>query len=344
LPNYTFHIKHLFFILLLLGNTSKSFSKDTLYFYNKAILVGELKKITLGKIQFDADGVGIVNIKVDKVKTFRADTRSFRVETTDKQLMYGKIEESAMQGFISIINENSRKEININHISSLSAFGNQLATRISGRAGAGYSYARSTQIGRLNLNGTTKYVTSKSEFNFDGSMMVTTDSVTTFREREQAVLSGIFYLNNQLYTGINISYQRNRELGLKSRLQQGLGVGYKLIQKQKADARAITGFVLNTEENYSNVRSSLYEWVLQGKFDFFSFSDPNIVLSTTQTAFVSLSQKGRHRFDGDLSLNWELIKDFSLNFSFYYNYDSKSPANGKSKIDYGFVSGLSYSF
>src|SRR5688572_22346055 len=60
---------------------SQSQSKDTLYFYNKAKIVGELLQIRLGRIEFDADNIGVVKIKNTKVESIHATSRNFRVET-----------------------------------------------------------------------------------------------------------------------------------------------------------------------------------------------------------------------------------------------------------------------
>ena len=102
--------------------------------------------------------------------------------------------------------------------------------------------------------------------------------------------------------------------------------------------------MLNQEQAFSNQRNILFEWVVQTNYTLFSFSKPNLTISTAQTFFLNLSQKGRIRWDGDLSVNWELVSDLSLKTSFYHNYDKKSPATLMPRLDYGFVAGLSYEF
>jgi hypothetical protein len=328
----------------MIGMTAVAFSSDTLYFYNGNLLIGELKKIELGKIQFDADGVGVVNIKYDKIRTLKADKHSYRIETADQRLFYGTIDTSFQWGYVTIYQGGEPYSVQLAAISTLSTFEKRISAMLKGKLGVGYSYARASRIGRFNLNAETRLASRSTELLFSGNSMITRDSVETYREREQMQLSGLYWLKNRWYAGCNITYQRNRELGLKSRWQQGVGIGYKFLQRKQLNAKSITGIVFNSEQNYADVRNTFFELAFQTKFNFFSFSEPNINLGTTQTFYASLSQRGRYRLDGDLSLDWELFKDFTLNLSFYHNYDSRSPGTDQARLDYGFVMGISYNF
>jgi hypothetical protein len=84
--------------------------------------------------------------------------------------------------------------------------------------------------------------------------------------------------------------------------------------------------------------------MFQGNYDLFSFAKPNMTLSFVESVFASLTETNRIRLDGNISFDYEIISDFSINFQFYHNYDSRSPATGKPNIDYGFVAGLRYEF
>ena len=62
----------LFFILYTCSAvllTAKAQLKDTLHFYNSSKLVGELLNIRLGRVEFDADGVGVVKIKNKEIES-----------------------------------------------------------------------------------------------------------------------------------------------------------------------------------------------------------------------------------------------------------------------------------
>ena len=128
------------------------------------------------------------------------------------------------------------------------------------------------------------------------------------------------------------------------RFQEGLAFGRKFLVRRNQQAILLTGIAINQERNLEGVASNNTEVVLQANYDLFSFEEPNLIISIVQTGYFSVTDKGRVRYDGNASSNWELISDFYLNLQFYHNYDTKSPETGEPNIDYGFVIGISYKF
>jgi hypothetical protein len=338
-------IRYSLWLVIMIGVIqANAQSKDTLFFTNKSMLIGELISIKLGRIEFDGDGVGIVKVKYDKVSTIQASKHYFRIETVQRDIIPGFIEASVNRGKIIAKTAYESKEIAIGDIASMFKFGTKWSTRINGNVGAGYTYTKSSQIGRFNADGAIFYHNEKTEVELGGNMIFTSDSVTSVVERANLNLRYNYYFSKYLFGVALVNYQRNTELGLNKRWQQALALGYKFLLTRHSQGVVITGLAINREQDLKLNSTNNQEWIVQGKYNFFSFSKPNISLGTTQTLYFSLSQKGRTRYDGDINLNWELISDFSLSLNFYNNYDSKSPTTGGARSDYGFVAGLSYKF
>jgi hypothetical protein len=334
----------LWLLLITCAVYANAQSKDTLFFTNKSMLIGELISIKLGRIEFDGDGVGIVKVKYDKVSTIQASKHYFRIETVQRDIIPGFIESSVNRGKIIAKTAYDSKEIAIGDIASMFKFGTKWSTRINGNVGAGYSYTKSSQIGRFNADGSIFYHNEKTEVELGGNMIFTSDSITSVVERANLNLRYNYYFSKYLFGVALVNYQRNTQLGLNRRWQQALALGYKFLLTRHSQGLVITGLAFNREQDLKFNSTNNQEWVVQGKYNFFSFTNPNLSLATTQTCYVSLSQKSRFRYDGDITFNWELISDFSINLNFYNNYDSKSPTTGGARSDYGFVAGLSYKF
>jgi len=209
---------------------------------------------------------------------------------------------------------------------------------------AGYTYTKSSEIGRLNVNGTVAYNTIKGRTHIDGDLIVTYDSVNAFLERANLGLGHEHTFAPLWAAVIILKYQRNLELGLERRWQQGIGIGREFVIHKHQQAIAVGGVAINQERNQENETSNTTEAVLQIKYNLFSFAKPNVTLSFVESAFFSLTETNRTRFDGTINLEYEIISDFYINFEFYHNYDSRSPGTGESNIDYGFVAGLRYKF
>jgi len=336
--------KILLLLVVLLHAIYLVAQKDTLYLKNNSVLVGELRTFKMGKAEFDGDGIGVVNIKYDQIKTWYAQSNLFRVETTNRRLLFGKMIPSKNSGETIIKNGMSILPLKFGNIANLSAVGETISKRMEGNIGAGYTYTKSSEIGRLNMSTKVGYRTTKVETMLIGDLILTTDSVQVYRERENMRLTSFYYFDQKWQAGGILNYQRNTQLGLLSRWQVGFAGGLKLLQKQNSRATILSGLVLNKELNINQISNTLSEITVQATYDFFSFDKPNLSLSIMQKLYSGISQSGRLRSDGDIKLSWELLNNFSLSLNYFYNYDSKSPATNTPRTDFGFVAGVNYSF
>ncbi len=345
----TWNYQKLLFLIIPLflsayTSQSQSQSKDTLYFYNKTKIVGELLSVRLGRIEFDADGVGVVKIKNTKIESIHATSRSFRVEMIDGEELQGYLMRSEKPGRVVINAIVESREISIEEIANLVYFGKTLMSRVTGNVSSGFTYTKSSEIGRLNADGLIKYNTAKGQTQLDGDVIVTYDSVKSDIERGNLAFSHEHTFAPLWGAIIILKYQRNLELGLEKRWQQAFGIGRELLTNKHQQGAAIAGVAINQETNQEGVEVNTSEAMFQLNYNFFSFSSPNITLSFVESGFFSFTEKNRVRFDGDITLDYEIISDFNISFQFYHNYDSRSPATDKPNIDYGFVAGLKYKF
>jgi hypothetical protein len=333
-----------FTILILWSSTAFPQAKDTLYFYNETKIVGELLKIRLGRVEFDADGVGIVNIKNTKISSINATSRRFRIETIDGREVQGYLTRSEEPGMLLINAIDESEEIRLDEIANLVYFGKTLLSRITGNISSGFTYTKSSRIGRLNVDGLVKYNTRRGQTTLDGDMIITYDSVDAEAERANLTVSHEHTFAPLWALVILLKYQRNVELGLQRRWQQGFGIGREFLINKNQQAALIAGIAINQERNQEQVEVNNTEAMFQAKYDLYHFVKPNITISFVESAFISLSEEGRVRLDGDINLDYEIINDFYISFQFYHNVDTRSPGTGEPNGDYGFVAGLRYKF
>lgn len=332
-------------LLLTARQSTKAQVKDTVFLHNKTVLIGELKSIALGKLSIDADDVAVVSIKVIKIKTVRAATHFYRLETIHRQVFFTRIEPDTIRGHIRISSGDTTRSIALDEVANLSSFKNPKSAQWEGAVSAGYSFTRSSDIGRLNSDLTLKCITRKFEVVGQYSVIITQTDTGWTRDNENGGLSGYYYFNPRWQAVGYLNYQRNLELGLARRYQEGVGIAYALVSTGHVRLRTGTGIVFNQELNTEGVSTpTQVEIPFVNSFNFFSFSKPEMDLTSTQNLFFSLTQKGRIRHDGQIKLNWKIITDFSINLTLYDNFDSQPPGENATTLDYGIVFGLTYSF
>jgi hypothetical protein len=153
-----------------------------------------------------------------------------------------------------------------------------------------------------------------------------------------------FYFHSYWFLGSQFSYQRNIELGILRRLQQGLGLGNKLITSRYVNLILFGGAVINEETSFETEETNTLPEAMFGyRLDVFKFEKPELSISWTEVGYASLTEN-RYRIDGDLALTWEMIEDLDLNLTFYSNLDTRPPGETTLKTDFGTVIGIRFEF
>lgn len=326
---------------------SAQVKKDTLFFSNGEILIGELKQIVNGKASFDSDGIGLITIKMFKIRSAHTTISTLRIETVNNQKMYGKLQPTPTRDTVYVVDGNNRIKVPLNQINSVVAFRRSFFHRLDGNVSAGFSFSHSSAIGQLNLNSDIKYTSRWLETELTVSTLASIDSSKFTRDQQTEQLSSYYYIkSSDWFAGIALSHQSNQALSLAHRYQGVFGVGNKFLTAETINALALTGIAFSQEKSLDGVSPGGLEVDIPVvlKVDFFKFTHPNMQVTMNNAAYLSLTQSGRYRYDGNITLSWDLIKDFSLSINLYGNFDSKPIDTGSSRIDYGLVMGLTYKF
>jgi hypothetical protein len=331
-------------LLLILPFEGIAQVKDTIFFRNGDVMIGELKSISLGKIKFDDDNMDVLNIKVTQISTIQATSHIYRMQTIDGDFIYTSIK-SAADGKVRIISHGIPEEISLQAISNLVPLIGKTGALWQGSASAGYSYAKSTGIGQFNSTLSLEYLTKKFDVNLTGSAIINQTDSTVEVDNATAGLFNSYRFTSVWEANVFFLYQRNLEQGLSRRYQEGLGGGYSFISTTHLRAKAITGVVFNQEKSIEEVVTpTQVDIPFFLTFNFFRFHRPDLTVNLKENLFVGVTQKGRLRQDGQLAINFKLFNDFYLNLQFYHNYDNQPPGQNSEKLDYGVVFGVSYKF
>ncbi|HLO82850.1 MAG TPA: DUF481 domain-containing protein [Chitinophagaceae bacterium] len=319
--------------------------KDTIIMNNGMILSGEMKNLKSGKIEFDIDNISIVKVKFDKIKLIKAVSHAYRIETSDRKIYYGTIRRGDQPGTLKIESKDTTVTIPLNSVAYMTSFDNKTFRTISGYVSSGFNYARSSNSGRFNFDGALKLQTKRTYSELISSMFISQTDTSWIRDRESLALNTYYVLNPWISLGGNLKYQRNYELGLARRFQEGLGLMVNLLKHNNFQMRALSGLVINQEKSTDGVVfPTQVEIPVNFYLEFFRFSDPNISITTSQSAYFSITDAGRVRWDGDTRISWEIIDDLAFSLQFYHNFDNRPPSGHDRNWDYGTVVGLKYEF
>ena len=341
---------HRITILLLIITTeiltSSAFgqTKDTIVFYNGQVLIGDIRGGAFGEISINDRDLKILQVKQYKIRTLTTDNR-FRLETNDKQKYIGRLEKTGKDGWVNIILDNGDTLLTlITNISQIIAIEKKFFVGLDGSLSAGFSYAKSSDIGQVNLSSNIHYATNKLDYLVSLSMNGSIDSSKYSRDREDAGVFIAYSTGPAWFAAASFNYQRNIELSIARRYQEWIGGGNKVFVRQNWILMLTSGLNFNQEKSTAGTTSGLpFEIPIGARFNFFKYQNPNIQITSTQTVYFSLTQKGRVRFSSNTTFSWELIKNFRLNINPYTSYDNQPP-EGNSNYDYGVAISLAFTF
>jgi Protein of unknown function, DUF481 len=333
------------FVFFVLSTNTFCQKKDSIILYNGQTLIGEVRQANLGLISIDDNDLKIINVKLFKIKTLVIKER-FKIETIDKEFYYGSLRTTDKEGWVEIHNIDGRDiPLRITHIFQLITLETGFFRRMSGNVSAGLSFTKSSGIGQVNFSANAQYSTKLIDYTLSMSTIASIDSGRYSRDNENAELLTTYDLTSSWFLAASVQYQRNLELSIARRYLLMAGAGNKLFIKKTWRLLAITGITVSQEKSTEGVTSvALFEIPATLLFNFYQFQHPDIQITSSQTAYFSLTQKGRIRYDGSTTFSWQLIRYFYLNISPYTNFDNQPPSGSSSNFDFGIVVGLSYKF
>lgn len=319
-------------------------TRDTIVFYNGQVLIGDIRNGQFGEITINDVDLKILQVKQYKIKWLTTDNR-FRLQTNDKTEHTGRLTKSGKDGWVNITLDNGDTVLTqITDISLIIALEKKFLVGLDGSLTAGFSYAKSSDLGQTNLSSTVHYASDNFDYLVSVSLNGSIDSSKYSRDREDMGLFVTRSIGPSWFLAVSFSYQRNLELNIARRYQEIVGGGNKLFVHQNWTLLATSGLAFNQEKSTGGTSSGLLlEIPVSLRFNFFKYRHPNIQITSIQSVFFSLSQSGRIRFNSNTTFSWELVKNFRLNINPYLNYDNQPP-EGNSNYDYGTSVGLTFTF
>lgn len=310
---------------------------------NGTRIIGELRSISVGIVQFKANGSAVLNIRRHNVKTLSAKVRDFKMETLGGDMYFGKVLPSDTSGHIQMMG----RDIRLIDVYTLNYFRSGIFRQVQGSFSAGYSFTKNSGTGRLNTDAALRLSQRRYEIRPSLSNITSFnrgDSVS--REREDVNVQVLYDLTPFFFPAVSIAYERNLQLGLIRRFSQSVGMGAKLLVSPWVHARVVTGIVFNQERYIDGRRSyNLKEIPVSMSINAFRYTNPSYVsLSTTQSLFFGINQHGRTRLEGETRLAWEIISDFNINFTVFNSYDSRPSVAANGTSDVSIVFGIGYTF
>jgi hypothetical protein len=308
---------------------------DKVTLKNGDTITGEIMNMKLGKLLYDVDGPGKINIKWEKVtgvtsdKIFEFTLRGGVLVTTRLDSLFIMHQISSLDDIVEIIPIKDR-----------------FLTRLIGDITLGLNYTKSNSTLQFNFSSNVSYKIPKLELTLKLNSVLTSDGRdSSLAKKQDAVFGLIRDMAKKFFWGGSTGWQQNTELGLANRFLVSGVFGLKAIADNHNQLSFSGGLSYNQEQS---IETSQYTGNLDALFGAqykrFYLSTPKLSIDADYYLYPGISDWGRIRMQGDLNFSVEIVKDFEIGLVFYYSYDNRPPAGSLSNDDYGLMFTLCYKF
>lgn len=318
---------------------------DVIALNNGDRVTGEILELQYGQLKISTDDMGTVAIEWTAIASIKSQY-AFDVEQIGGYRSYGVIGTVPERRQLVVGNVTDPVKIDFDQVTRIAKLESTFWSRIDGSFSLGYNYAKSTDVAvqSFQFNATYRAETVAASLSASANSSKSPEEGTLDRD-SIAFTYRWLRPNRNFWAGIS-SLERNEELGIDSRLLLGGGFGRYVYQTPHSEIAAFLG-AAGTQESIigeTEGQTSL-EGILGTSWRIFKLNSPKSSLDSELVLYPSLSDWGRYRGHADVTLRHEIIKDFFIDLSFYYDYDSEAPSEETtSSDDYGVTTSVGYSF
>jgi hypothetical protein len=333
-------------ILLILVSYSYAQRADIVILKNGSNIVGEIRKLDRGKLEFKTDNISTIYIEWEAVD-FIQSKDLFDIETITGQHYFGSLEKTSESGKKVVITDPGDVILALIDIVRIYPIEATFLKRIKGDLDVGFSYQKASDLTQWTLGLVAKHRSKKWQSTISGSSYF---SLSGQNDEKDTKRNELMYDLRRIYqrrwfgSGF-VKGEQNDELDLALRIIGGLGVGRFFIQTNKNIVTGTGGLAVSREKftETNEFRNNL-EVMLSGRHEFFRYNDPQLNVSTTVKFFASLTELGRIRINFASRIGYEIFHNFYFGIRVFDKYDNRSGADRVSKNDFGIDTTISWSF
>lgn len=315
---------------------------DIVVLENGDRVTGEIKSMQYGRLQYGTSSMGTVSIEWNDVITLDSN-HFFRLRTEGQQRYFGALGESLMPGHVKIVHAGGVEDISVMDIVEITPIENTLEDRLDSVLNVGYSDIKANEARTTNVGLRMKYRDEYSENELEARSVVA-ESETETNTNNRVNLSRRQLWQNPLYFNYyRLGWERNDQLAIDSRLVATYGIGRRFFDSNSTKLAVTTGFQLVNEEDSQGESTDSVEGLLAVDYRTWSFSDPDLNLVTGVRLYPGITETGRLRADGDITLSWDIIGDLSLSLTAFGSFDNETNDDGDD-YDYGITTGVAWDF
>ena len=326
-------------IPILWAGAAEAQKTDSVWIRNGDRITGEVKSLSRALLKYSTDDLGTIHIEWDKVERISSPAQ-FEVQMSSGRKYLGTLGVGPPGRLIL-----GADTLTLADIVTIQPIQQKWLERVNGYLDLGFSFQKAHE---------TLQLTSGAKVTYRGPRLESTFEFTTFHEdRDDADETSRFstgltervYFGERWSAGLGLEYERNDELDLAGRATV-LGFGSRTLFRSNHNEFLATGGLVVTREEYFSTDSisTGFEGLIGAQYNAFRYDAPKLDITVSSQLFPSFTVSGRYRWQNDLRISYELVKDFMVTATLFDSYDSKPQSDVATKNDFGTTLAISWTF
>lgn len=338
------------FILLLslFVHTGSILAQDVITLSNGDTINGDIKNLDKGILEveteysddnFTMNWESVINLK---------SSNNFLIILATGKRYYGSITVTDKQA--TITQEGTSEAVDLLEVVFIKSVNDRFWDKMSISIDGGYSLAKANENRQFTLTGNASYLSERINPDiYTNVVNGSTDDGTSKINTARSNYGGNFrmFFHKSWFGTAGADYLSSDEQSLNLRSTYTLGIGSFIISNYKMYLSAAVGGAWNREDydsddvtgTDSNTNSS--ESFVH--LDYNAFGLDNVSITSQLKVFPSLSEERRVRLNYDLSVKFDLFKDFYLGTTYTLTYDSEPISSELASSDYVISTTLGWS-
>jgi hypothetical protein len=316
---------------------------DVVILKNGDHITCEIQSLARGMLTVKTDSMSTVEIKwldVEKITS----NYLFTVQDDQGRIFVGELQPAAEKQRVNITGSHPASNLDHRSIVQIQELGSSRWRRFSGSAELGYTFTKASDLMQFNFSGDVLYRTEKYSAQLAYSSTFGRSEGETDADRRLMTIAGTRQFSGKWLAYSQVGFEHNLELQLDRRLSLLAGPGYRIVHSNRSQVTAVAAASFSRENYMGEDVTRNIEGFFAIDTQFFKLYSPKFDI-VNQFAFLpNFSTRGRRRLQYNAKFRFELLKDFFVSLTLYDSYDSKPPSETATRNDYGFTTGLSWSF
>lgn len=295
----------------------------------------EIKGMAYGKLTAKTSDMGTISIKWDKIESIRSDYW-FRLRTRGGHLLYGQFRDAEWPRTVKLVFRERETVVPMIDIVEIVPVRKDFWDKFNFSVAAGFNWTQANKQARSNFDLGLDYGGRIWSWGANGSVIISEiEDKDTYRRLDSTIYLRRV-ISGRWFAMANSNAQRNDELGLQFRVSGVLSMGYFLIQSTHHELQLTAGLSQNREwATGDDLAENSNEVPIRLQYKVFRYDSPKTDVTLRGGWMPNLTQRGRYRFDTDISARQEIVTDLFVEVKYYVNFDSEPPPGAQSRQDRG---------